>query len=169
MTFHIGEKVVYPNQGVGTIENIRAWALGNQFEKCYLLRMVYSSATVTVPFSKVSNIGLRPITNHSGICRILSYLAEGHCRSSTDWKLRFKVNTEKMLSGNLVQVAEVLKDLLELQRGKPLSFREKRMLGRARHMLVAEVSIARAIGETEAEALLQRYLDKASLTLPPVL
>src|ERR1017187_10090266 len=72
MTFQIGEKVVYPNQGVGTIENIRAWALGSQFEQCYLLRMVYGSVTVTVPFSKVANIGLRPITKNTEISRVLS-------------------------------------------------------------------------------------------------
>jgi len=169
MTFQIGEKVVYPNQGVGTIENIRAWALGSQFEKCYLLRMVYGSVTVTVPFSKVANIGLRPITKSPGICRILNYLANGNCYSSNDWKVRYRVNSEKMLSGNLLQVAEVLKSLLQLQKDKLLSFREKKMLDRARHMLVAEVSIARRMGEAEATALLQKYLDKASLTLPPVL
>ena len=169
MTFQIGEKVVYPNQGVGTIENIRAWALGSQFEKCYLLRMVYGSITVTVPFSAVANIGLRPVTKNTEICRILTYLATGHCYTSSDWKVRYKVNTEKMLSGSLLQAAEVLKSLLELQRDKLLSFREKKMLDRARHMLVAEISIVRAIEEPEATALLQKYLDKAGLTLPPVL
>jgi CarD family transcriptional regulator len=169
MTFQIGEKVVYPNQGVGTIENIRAWALGSQFEKCYLLRMVYGSITVTVPFSKVANIGLRPIAKNTQICRILAYLAGGHCYSSSDWKVRFKVNSEKMLSGSLLQAAEVLKSLLELQKDKLLSFREKKMLDRARHMLVAEISIARRIGEADVTALLQKHLDKAELTLPPVL
>jgi CarD family transcriptional regulator len=169
MSFQIGEKVVYPNQGVGTIENIRAWTLGNQFEKCYLLRMVYGSITVTVPFSKVANIGLRPITKNNEICRILTYLANGTCRSASDWKVRFKENSEKMLSGSLLQAAEVLKSLLVLQKDKPLSFREKKMLDRSRHMLVTEISIARGIGEGEAIALLQKYLAKAALALPPVL
>jgi len=166
MTFQIGEKVVYPNQGVGTIENIRAWALGNQFENCYLLRMVYGSITVTVPFSKVANIGLRPVTKSGEICRILSYLAHGHCASSSDWKIRFRINSEKMLSGSLLHAAEVLKALLELQKDKPLSFREKKMLDRSRHMLVAEIAIVRRIGDAEAVALLQKYLGKAGLTLP---
>ena len=169
MTFQIGEKVVYPNQGVGTVENIRAWALGNQFEKCYLLRMVYGSVTVTVPFSKVANIGLRPITKNTEISRVLSYLATGACISSSDWKVRFKANSEKMLGGSLLHAAEVFKNLLELQKDKLLSFREKKMMERARHMLVTEISIARAIREPEALVLLQRYLDKAGLTLPPVL
>ena len=169
MTFQIGEKVVYPNQGVGTIENIRAWSFGNQFERCYLLRLVYGSITVTVPFSKVANIGLRPITKNNEISRILTYLAHGSCRSSTDWKVRFKANSDKMYSGSLLQVAEVLKSLLVLQRDKPLSFREKKMLDRSRHMLVTEISIARGIVEGDAIALLQKHLGKALLNLPPVL
>ena len=169
MTFQIGEKVVYPNQGVGTIENIRAWALGSQFEKCYLLRMVYGSVTVTVPFSKVDNIGLRPITKGAEISRVLEYLASGSCLSSSDWKVRFKVNSEKMLSGSLLRAAEVLKSLLELQRDRMLSFREKKMLDRSRHMLVTEISIARRLPESEAVTLLERYLGKAGLALPPVL
>jgi CarD family transcriptional regulator len=166
MTFQIGEKVVYPNQGVGTIENIRAWALGSQFEKCYLLRMVYGSVTVTVPFSKVAHIGLRHLTKNNEISRVLGYLAGGKCMSASDWKVRFKANSEKMLSGDLLRAAEVLKSLLELQEEKLLSFREKKMLDRSRHMLVTEISIARGIREPEAIVLLQRYLDKAGLTLP---
>jgi CarD family transcriptional regulator len=169
MAFQIGEKVVYPNQGVGTIENIRAWTLGSQFEKCYLLRMVYGSVTVTVPFSKVANIGLRPITKNTEICRVLAYLATGSCLASSDWKVRFKENSGKMLSGSLLQAAEVFKSLLEMQKGKLLSFREKKMLDRSRHMLITEISIARGIGEPGAVALLQRYLDKAGLTLPPII
>ena len=171
MTFRIGEKVVYPNQGVGTVENIRAWALGTQFEKCYLLRMVYGSVTVTVPFSKVAHIGLRPLTKNTEISRVLAYLATGDCRFSSDWKTRFKTNSEKMLSGELLRAAEVLKSLLELQRlqkDKPLSFREKSMMDRSRHMLVTEISTARGIAAPEAAALLQKYLSKAGLALPPV-
>lgn len=169
MTFQIGEKVVYPNQGVGTVENIRAWSFGDQFEKCYLLRMVYGSITVTIPFSKVANIGLRPITKNNEICRILSFLANGACHSSSDWKVRFKENSERMQSGSLLLAAEVLKSLLLLQKDKLLSFREKKMLDRSRHMLVTEISIARSIPEGEAIALLQKYLGKADLTMPEVL
>ncbi len=168
MTFQIGEKVVYPNQGVGTVENIRAWALGNQFEKCYLLRMIYGSVTVTVPFSKAAHIGLRPITKKTEISRVLAYLGTGHCRADADWKARFKTNSEKMLSGSLLQAAEVLKSLLELQKAKPLSFREHKMLDRARHMLVTEISAAKRTDDGEACALLQRYLERAGLNLPPL-
>ncbi len=74
-----------------------------------------------------------------------------------------------MQSGNLMQVAEVMKGLLLLQGDKPLSFREKKMLDRARHMLVTEISIARGISDEDAVLVLQKALSKASLTLPPVL
>ena len=169
MTFEIGDKVVYPNQGVGTIENISARSFGAQFEKFYLLRLVYSSMTVMVPFSNVDIIGLRKVTRNAEITRVLAFLASGSCRFHADWKSRFKENSEKMLSGSLLCVAEVLKGLLLLQIEKPLSFREKKMLDRARHMLVTELTMARRIPEIEAVGALQKALGKAHLTLPPVL
>jgi CarD family transcriptional regulator len=168
MTFQIGEKVVYPNQGVGVIENISSRSFGTQCERFYLLRLTYSCMTVMVPFSNVGNIGLRKICKNTEINRILHFLAHGHCDSITDWKVRFKENTDKMQSGSLLQAAEVLKTLLILQVEKPLSFREKKMLDRARHMLVTELSMARRIPDTEAIALMDRALAKASLMLPAV-
>jgi CarD family transcriptional regulator len=168
MTFQIGEKVVYPNQGVGVIENISSRSFGTQCERFYLLRLTYSCMTVMVPFSNVGNIGLRKICKNTEINRILHFLAHGQCDSIADWKVRFKENTDKMQSGSLLQAAEVLKTLLIQQQDKPLSFREKKMLDRARHMLVTELSMARRIPDTEAIAIMDRALAKASLMLPAV-
>jgi len=168
MTFQIGEKVVYPNQGVGVIENISSRSFGTQCERFYLLRLTYSSMTVMVPFSNVGNIGLRKICKNTEINRILHFLAHGECFSIADWKVRFKENTDKMQSGSLIQAAEVLKTLLILQQDKPLSFREKKMLDRARHMLVTELSMARRIPDSEAIALMDRALSKSNLMLPAV-
>jgi CarD family transcriptional regulator len=169
MTFVIGEKVVYPNQGIGTIENISSRAFGAQFEKFYLLKLLYSSMTVMVPFSNVTNIGLRKITKTNEVSRVLAFLAGGRCECLSDWKCRFKENTDKMQTGSLLQVAEVLKSLLVLQNEKPLSFREKKMLDRSRHLLVTELSIAKGVREAEAEALIEKALNKAELTMPAVL
>lgn len=166
MTFEIGEKVVYPNQGVGTIENISSRSFGTQFEKFYLLRLVYTSMTVMVPFSNVGNIGLRKITKTADITRVLNFLATGECTNCSDWKCRFKLNSDKMQSGNLLEISEVLKGLLILQADKPLSFREKKMLERARHMLVSEISIARSLSQGEAITLLDKTLQRAGLHLP---
>ena len=168
MTFQIGDKVVYPNQGVGTIENISTRSFGSALERFYLLRFGYNSVTVLVPFSNAANIGLRRITKDREISRVLSYLANGSSPINPDWKIRFRDNTEKMQSGNLLRAAEVFKGLLQLHLEKPLSFREKKMLELARHMLVSEISIARSVPEIHAVNLLQRALSKAGLSLPNV-
>ena len=166
MTFQIGDKVVYPNQGVGTIENISTRTFGTAFERFYLLRFG-CSMTVLVPLSNAANIGLRRVTKDREISRILSYLALGCCPFNTDWKIRYKENCDKMQSGDLLKAAEVFKALLQLHLDKPLSFREKKRLDRARHMLASEISIARGVPEVHALALMQRALAKSGLTLPP--
>ena len=168
MTFVIGEKVVYPNQGIGTIENISTRTFGSDFEKFYLLRFGCNSMTVMVPFSNAANIGLRRVTKDREISRILSFLSNGSCLINGDWKARFKENAEKMQSGDLLKAAEVFKALLQLHVDKPLSFREKKMLDRARHMLLSEISIARSVPEIHALGMMQRALAKAGLTLPSV-
>ena len=167
--FRIGEKVVYPNQGVGTVENISTRNFGTRFERFYLLRLTANSMTVMVPFSHVEQVGLRKVTRNGEIGRVLGYLAERAVKSKIDWKDRFKENTDKMRSGSLLEIAEVLKTLLLLQAEKPLSFREKKMLDRARHMLVTELSISRGLKELDAVELLQRTLSKASLGMPAAL
>jgi CarD family transcriptional regulator len=125
--------------------------------------------TVLVPFSNAANIGLRRVTKDREISRILSFLSNGSCGINPDWKVRFKENTDKMQSGDLLRAAEVFKTLLQLHVDKPLSFREKKMLDRARHMLVSEVSISRSVPEIHALALLQKALLKAGLPLPTVM
>jgi CarD family transcriptional regulator len=166
MTFQVGEKVVYPNHGVGTIENITTRPSGTHFEKFYLLRLSYNSMTVMVPFSHVTDVGLRKVTRAAEIARVLAFLATGACRSRQDWKDRFKENSVKMQNGSLLEIAEVFKQLLILQADKPLSFREKKMLDRARQMLVAEVCACRQLNELGAVDLLRRSLVKSSLTWP---
>jgi CarD family transcriptional regulator len=167
MTFQIGDKVVYPNQGVGVIENISTRSFGTAFERFYLLRFG-CSMTMLVPLSNAAGIGLRRVIKDREISRILSYLSTGWSPVHSDWKVRFKENTDKMQSGDLLKAAEVFKALLQLYVDKPLSFREKRMLDRSRHMLVSEISIARGVAEFHAVALMQRALDKAGLSLPAV-
>jgi len=169
MLFQIGEKVVYPNHGVGTIENVGIRSFGSHAEKFYLLRLSSNSMTVMVPFSHVDDIGLRKVTRNGEITRMLGFLAEGCCHCSHDWKDRFKENSEKMRAGSLLRIAEVLKSLLVLQTAKPLSFREKKMLDRARYMLISELATSRGVSEQTAIEILQKSLAKASLTLPPPL
>src|SRR3974377_878224 len=140
MTFPFVEQAVSPNHGVGPIENIRSRAFGVQSEHFYLLRLFYNSLTVMVPFSHVEEVGLRKVTRNGEIGKMLNFPPCGEGKSSSDWKDRFKENSAKMQSGSLLEVAEVLKALAAIQSHKPLSFREKKMLDRARTMLVAELA-----------------------------
>ena len=164
--FQIGEKIVYPNHGIGTVENISSRSFGAQFERYYLLRLTYNSMTVMVPFSHVQEIGLRRVTRNGEVARVLQFLAEGTAKGKADWKDRYKENCDKMRHGSLLEIAEVMKSLLILQVEKPLSFREKKMLDRSRHMLVTELSISRGLAEFDAIRVLEDALGKASLSLP---
>ena len=166
MTFQVGEKVVYPNHGVGTIENITSRSFGAQFERFYLLKLSCNSMTVMLPFSHVEQVGLRKITRNGEIARVLNYLATGEGKGCQDWKDRFKENSAKMQSGSLLEVAEVLKCLVRLQAHKPLSFREKKMLDRARILLVEELSTSRGMREYEAIETLSKALGKSNLRFP---
>ena len=166
MTFQIGEKVVYPNHGVGTIENISTRLFGGRAERFYLLRLSVNNMTVMVPCSNADEVGLRKVTKNGEIAKVLCFLAGGKCRSARDWKDRFKENSEKMSHGSLLEIAEVMKGLLILQQQKPLSFREKKMLDRARQMLITEVCTARVMREADAMELLDQALIKSSLRFP---
>lgn len=166
MTFQVGEKVVYPNHGVGTIENIGSRSFGTIAERFYLLRLNYNGLTVMVPFSHVGQVGLRKVTKNGEVAKMLSFLSDGDCRNCPDWKDRFKENSAKMQSGSLLEVAEVLKNLTKIQSNKPLSFREKKMLDRARLMLLSELATSRSMKEPEAVDLLNKALSKSNLKLP---
>jgi len=122
-----------------------------------------------VPFSHVGEIGLRKVTRNGEMARVLDFLSDGRCRRYHDWKDRFKENSDKMRQGSLLSVAEVLKGLLILQSKKVLSFREKKMLDRARHMLITELSTSRGMDQPEAVSLLDKALTKAQLHLPEAL
>jgi CarD family transcriptional regulator len=103
------------------------------------------------------------------MARVLGFLAEGACQRHADWKDRFKENSEKMKNGSLLDVAEVMKTLLIIQMQKPLSFREKKMLDRARHMLITEFSTSRGLTVAEAADMLEKSLSKSQLHLPQAL
>ncbi len=167
-SFSIGDKVVYPNHGVGIIEQISSRTTGASVEKFYLLKIKASNLKVMVPFNNILNVGLRRVVRNGEVQKILDYLVDGACENHTDWKYRFKENSEKMRTGSLLEVAMVLKSLLVLNQSKPLSFREKKMLERARYLLVSELAMAKNTQEGEIEHILSRALGKAKLRFPEI-
>jgi CarD family transcriptional regulator len=165
-SFHIGDKVVYPNHGVGIIEQISSRTIGATVEKFYLLKIKASSLKVMVPFHNVDMVGLRRVVKNGEIQKIIDFLTDGECDNNADWKYRFKENSERMRTGSLLDVAAVLKGLLLLNQSKPLSFREKKMLERARYLLVSELAMARNVDESEIEEVLTQALAKSKLKFP---
>ena len=164
--FSIGDKVVYPNHGVGIIEQISSRTIGAQVERFYLLKIKASSLKVMVPFHNVDSVGLRKVVRNGEVQKILDFLTDGKCENNADWKYRFKENSDKMRTGSLLDVAIVLKGLLLLAQGKPLSFREKKMLERSRYLLVSELAMAKNWEEPEIEDLLNKALSKCKLRFP---
>ncbi len=165
MPFQIGDKIVYPNQGVGIVEQIANRNLTGQTEAFYHLKLQSGSLRITVPVTNVVNVGLRRVARHREIQDVLDYLNCGSCQAPPDWKGRFKENSEKMRTGSLHQVAEVCKSLLVLSQGKPLSFREKRMLDRSWQLLVDEIAVARSTSRETIETQLVKALSKSNLKI----
>ncbi len=169
MDYKIGDKVVYPNHGVGVIEQISYGMLNGKTERYYMLRIFSSGLKVMVPQTNAMAVGLRPVMRSAETCKVLGYLEKGKFNSHHDWKHRFKENSERMRTGALIEVAAVLKSLVALSRSKPLSFREKKMLERAKFLLVSELATARNASPQSMEDVLVKSLAKAKLHMPPPL
>jgi CarD family transcriptional regulator len=166
MDYKIGEKVVYPNHGVGIIEQINYGVLNGRTEKYYIIRILSSGLKVMVPRVNADAVGLRPVIRSVETTKVLGFIETGKLNSHPDWKHRFKENSERMRTGSLLEVAVVLKSLVALSRTKPLSFREKKMLDRAKFLLVSEMATARNASQENVESLLVKSLAKAKLEFP---
>ena len=166
LNLQIGDKVVYPNHGVGVIEQIGSRTIGSNVERYYMLKIKASSLKVMVPCQNVGSVGLRRVVRNGEIQKVLDFLTVDENSSNGDWKDRFKENSDRMRTGSLLEVAGVLKNLIALHQAKPLSFREKKMLERARYLLVSELAMARDVEETQIEDLLTKALAKSKLRFP---
>jgi CarD family transcriptional regulator len=164
--FEIGDQVVYPNHGVGLIERIANRLVQGKLERFYLLRICSNDILVMVPTGNAQDVGLRRTITSREVSKLLTFLASGKFFSQRDWKDRFKENSEKMRSGSIYNVAEVYKNLVYLNRIKPLSFREKRMQDRARFLLVSELASVTGDAEEEIEAQIDTRVDRACAKVP---
>ena len=121
-----------------------------------------------VPVGNTERVGLRPLYRQNQVKTLFGLLESRISGAARDWKDRYRDNVEKMKTGRLEDVADVLKNLTQVSRRKSLSFREKKMYERAKHLLVSEIAIIKGIGEKDAEALIEKSLDKGlGTTAPP--
>ena len=153
MTFKVGDKVIYPNQGVGVIEDVSNRTIAGQDHQFYMVRIDANDSTVMVPVSNAANVGMRTLSDGDQVRRLFEILESDFNEPDPDWKSRYKVNLEKMNSGDVCEVAKVLRNLYFLSFRKSLSFREKKMFDRARHLVISEIATVKKqdIGETEVE------------------
>ncbi len=150
LNFKVGDKVVYPNHGVGVIEDVRRRAIGDVETSFYSLRILSTDSTVMVPVENVAAVGLRKLLSRRESNRVLKVLRESEIATYDDWKGRYQANSDKMRTGDIRAVAEVFKRLTMLNEVKPLSYRERKMLDRSRFLLISE--LAEATGK-EAEVV----------------
>src|SRR4026208_1438007 len=140
VTFQAGDKVIYPNHGLGVVERIEEKTILGTTCGFYHLKIVANQTTVLGPLTNADEVGLRRAITDTDVDRLFGRLCDGQIDDHQNWKGRFKDNSDKMRSGSIFDMADVLKSLTFLARSKSLSFREKRMLDRARALIVTEVS-----------------------------
>ena len=159
MTFNVGETVVYPNHGAAVIEDIETRTIKGE-EKLYLVLRILgqNDLVVRVPASKLDLVGVRDVVDDEGLENVFEVLRKTNVEEPSNWSLRYKANLEKLHSGNVLKVAEVVRDLWRRERDRGLSAGEKRMLSKARQILVSELALAKKVADDRAEEMLDEVL-----------
>jgi CarD family transcriptional regulator len=161
MTFQVGETVVYPHHGAALIEDIETRVIKG-VEKTYLvLKVAQGDLTVRVPADNAEIVGVRDVVGQDGLEKVFDILRAPHTEEPTNWSRRYKANLEKLASGDVNKVAEVVRDLWRRERERGLSAGEKRMLAKARQILVSELALAEGTNEDKAETILDEVLSGA--------
>ena len=162
MTFRIGQKVVYPNHGVTLVEKIEAGHMDGVEQLYFHLRLLSNNSKVMVPKANLDLVGLRPLCHTRDVRALFDILEDGNIDTYKDWKGRYKQNLDKMKSGKLHDIAEVLKTLNYISARKTLSFREKKMYERAKYLIVSEIAVINGLDEQEVERQVDRALAKSA-------
>jgi CarD family transcriptional regulator len=158
VSFEVGETVVYPHHGAALIEAIETRVIKGE-EKMYLvLKVAQGDLTVRVPADNAEYVGVRDVVGQDGLERVFEILKAPHTEEPTNWSRRYKANVEKIASGDVNKVAEVVRDLWRRDRERGLSAGEKRMLAKARQILVSELALAEKTDEEKAEVILDEVL-----------
>lgn len=158
MSFEVGDTVVYPHHGAATIQDIKKRTIKGE-EKLYLkLQVAHGDLVIEVPAENCDLVGVRDVVGEEGVEKVFNVLRAEFVEEPTNWSRRYKANLEKLQSGDVINVAEVVRDLWRREQDRGLSTGEKRMLSKARQILVSELALAEKKEESEAEAILDEVL-----------
>lgn len=159
-SFKVGDKIIYPNQGLGVIEDIQVEKHYGEKFRIYHLRIVSNDTLVLVPFSNTEEIGIRKPISRGRVEKTFDSISNGSVDVTMNWKGRYKEHLNLMKSGAMHDMVLVLKSLYYLNLIKPLSFREKKMMEKVKELIISEISEVSSVSLTEIE---QRIMDSLSL------
>ena len=159
--FHKGDRVVYPHHGAAVIEDLTEREILGERRTYFVLRLAHQDLTLMVPVENTQEVGLREVCSKREVKKVFDILREEEVsKAPTNWNRRFKTNVEKLRSGDIFQVAEVVRSLSLREKEKGLSAGEKRMLAKARQILISELTFAVDSTEEKAEAMLDKVLEE---------
>lgn len=156
--FKIGDKIVYPMHGAGIIESVEEKEILGDKRRYYVLKMPIGDMKVMIPINSVEEIGLRRVIDEDGVSKVLSILKKKETVINTNWNRRYRANLEKIKSGNIFELAEVVRNLSQRDKEKGLSTGEKKMLDNARQILISELVLAKNSQEDNIKDLLEDCL-----------
>ena len=156
--FRIGDRVVYPMHGAGVIEAVEEREILGEKKQYYIMRLPIGDMKVMIPVDGVESVGLRQVITAEEMDQVLDVLRAERSKMSTNWNRRYRANTEKLKTGDIFEVAEVVRNLTLRDREKGLSTGERKMLDNARQILVSELVLARDMGASQAGELLDEAI-----------
>ena len=156
--FSVGDKVVYPMHGAGVIESIEEKAILDERQSYYIIKMP-GEVNVMVPTAKAEEIGVRNIIDKSSAAKVIEVLEQESTEMSMNWNKRYRDNMEKMKSGNIYEVADIVRNLSFKQKEKGLSTGEKKMLLNAKQILVSELVLVEQKDLSEIESLVETKIN----------
>ena len=162
MNFEVGETVVYPHHGAATITEVKVRTIKGVDTTYLKLNVAQGGLTIEVPAANVDLVGVRDVIGEEGLDRVFEVLRADLTEEPTNWARRYKANVEKLASGDVIKVSEVVRDLSRRDQDRGLSAGEKRMLAKARQILVSELALAERTDEEAAALRLDEALAPAS-------
>jgi CarD family transcriptional regulator len=156
-TFKVGDKAVYPGQGVGEVMGIEHKDIAGQRQSFYVLKIMENGMKILIPINKVGSVGLRSLIDEKAVNKVYTILKQKDISvDSATWNRRYREYMEKIKTGSVFEIAEVLRDLYLLRSDKDLSFGERKMLDNAKQLIVKELAVARKWTEEKVEAELEK-------------
>ena len=161
--FNVGDKIVYPMHGAGTIDSIEEKDILGEKQSYYILRMP-GEVKVMIPTAKAEAVGVRNVIDKQSAEKVIGILEQDETLMDKNWNKRYRDNMEKMKSGDIYQVADVVRNLSFKQKEKGLSTGEKKMLNNAKQILVSELVLAEHATEDEIEKLVDSKINTSFMT-----